>query len=66
MLQLSVAKKHVVRVLLEKGEVIRAGGYLSKIVEKNLVLEASTVELQSMISLSLPKQYFVPPLNKKL
>jgi pentatricopeptide repeat protein len=35
----------VVRVLLVKGEVVRAGHYLSKINEKNFSLEASTTEL---------------------
>uniref|UniRef100_A0A0A9BFJ9 Pentatricopeptide repeat-containing protein n=1 Tax=Arundo donax TaxID=35708 RepID=A0A0A9BFJ9_ARUDO len=36
---------HVVRVLLEKGEIIRSGSYLSKIDENNFSLEASTIEL---------------------
>ncbi|GJM89079.1 hypothetical protein PR202_ga05677 [Eleusine coracana subsp. coracana] len=36
---------NVARLFLEKGEIIRAGYYLSKIDEKNFSLEASTVEL---------------------
>ena len=49
----------MVRVLLEKGEVIRAGGYLSKIDEKNSVLlEASVDDLSS-----LPKERDMPDLR---
>jgi pentatricopeptide repeat protein len=36
---------NVARVLLEKGEIVRAGNYLCKIDKKNFSLEASTVEL---------------------
>ncbi|CAL5034853.1 unnamed protein product [Urochloa decumbens] len=36
---------HVARVLLEKGEIIRAGNYLAKMDEKNFSLEASTTEM---------------------
>ncbi|CAN6270564.1 unnamed protein product [Urochloa humidicola] len=36
---------HVARVLLEKGEIIRAANYLAKIDEKNFSLEASTTEM---------------------
>uniref|UniRef100_A0A0A9BI56 Uncharacterized protein n=1 Tax=Arundo donax TaxID=35708 RepID=A0A0A9BI56_ARUDO len=35
----------IVRLLLEKGDIIRAGTYLSKIDEKNFSVEASTTEL---------------------
>ncbi|CAL5034852.1 unnamed protein product [Urochloa decumbens] len=35
----------VARVLLEKGEIIRAGNYLAKMDEKNFSLEASTTEM---------------------
>jgi pentatricopeptide repeat protein len=45
----------IVRRLLEKGEVARAGGYLTKIDEKNFSIEASTAKL--LISLFSGEKY---------
>jgi pentatricopeptide repeat protein len=36
---------HIIRILLEKGEIVKAGNYLSKVDDKTISLEASTVSL---------------------
>lgn len=57
----------VVRLLLEKGEIIRAAGYLSKIDEKNFALEASTTELLiSLFSRKETCQKYIKLLPEKL
>ena len=45
----------IVRRLLDRGEILRAGAYLSKIDEKNFSLEASTTSM--LISLFSRKEY---------
>jgi hypothetical protein len=52
---------HIIRDLLDKGEIVRAGNYLSKVDGKNCSLEAKTVSL--LISLFSTKGEYRKSIN---